>query len=237
MIMMNSYEKIIRWPLSLRFWETGREYAKGRIEDGLRQGMWTFWYRSGAKQMEGEYKDGVQVGLWIKWWPNGQVATQGAFKDGWMHGEWNDWFDNGQKAMLSHWDMGRKTGVTTIWDRFGNEVKSQKHRAGREPRNYYPLMSNRDASFALATAQKMGMRNAWTRMVGKKVAAYLEPWQCTVWLMLFLPGYALLKPKMGLIAIPVSLVGAALISIGVVLATAYHDSITRPDIGLGKPKD
>ena len=233
---MTTYEQIIRWPLSFRFWETGRLYAKGRLEDGLRQGMWTFWYRTGAKQMEGEYKNGIQTGLWIKWWPNGNVASQGSFEDGWMHGQWNDWFDNGQKAMESHWDMGRKTGTWTVWDRYGNVVKSQKHRVGREPRNFYPLMTNRDASFALATAQKAGMKAAWTRLVGKKVSQYLEPWQCSLWLMMFVPGYALLKPQFGLVAIPISLAASAIISLCVVIGTVYHDTLTRPDIGIDRPK-
>ncbi|MBI9075743.1 MAG: hypothetical protein JEZ02_10060 [Desulfatibacillum sp.] len=235
--MMTSYDKIIRWPISIRFWETGRIYAKGRIEDGLRQGMWTFYYRTGAKQMEGLYKDGVQQGLWTKWWPNGNITSQGGFDEGWMHGTWIDYFDNGEKAQESHWDRGRITGTTTVWKKnTGKVLKQQKHKDGKEERKYYPLMSNRDTAFAMATAQKMGMKMAWTNLVGEKIAQYLEPWQCALWVLLFVPAYALLEPRIGWIAVPAGMAGAAVIALCVVVASVIHDSITRPDIGISRPK-
>ncbi len=234
---MSTYEKTIHWPLSLRFWETGRVYAKGTIEDGLRQGLWTFWYRSGVKQMEGLYKDGVQQGEWTKWWTNGTMATQGSFEGGWMHGKWIDCFDSGEIAQESHWEKGRRTGTTTVWDkRSGEVVRTEEFDVTREQPMDYPLMSNRDASFALASAQKMGIKLAWAGLIGPQISKYLDPWHIALWMMLFIPGYSLLEPRFAWGAMPMAMAGAAVLTLIIMVASLFHDNMTRPDIGINREK-
>lgn len=234
---MPQYNKTIRWPFSIRFWETGRIYAKGNIQNGLRQGLWTFWYRSGKKQMAGAYTDGVKQHEWTKWWENGKKASQGDFIDGKMHGLWTDWFDNGEIAQQSHWANGQRVGQTTVWDKETQKIASQKEfDESQGPVKGYTLMTDRDMAYALASAQKAGLSITWTRLAGKTVSKYIEPWHGALWLLALVPAFKVVAPRLGVFAIPGALAAASLLSLGIIFTLQIHDKLTRPDFGEKKIK-
>lgn len=43
---------------------------------GIKDGLWTFWYKTGQKKAQGLYKSGIQVGLWTEWDVIGNVISQ-----------------------------------------------------------------------------------------------------------------------------------------------------------------
>ena len=225
-------ERIIYWPLSARFWRFGARYAQGPIGGGLREGDWTFWYKSGAKQMAGAYKAGKKIGPWTKWWENGTVMTQGCFEEGRMHGVWMDFFADGKKARQTEWDHGAPCGETITWDPATGEEQSRKRveNEGREPRNF-TLMTDRDVAWAVVRAQRAMLHRSWARLVGSFAARYLEPWHGALWLILLIPACGLFIPRVGILAVPLGAVAASLACAAIVFLVQLHDVATRADIG------
>lgn len=63
-------------------YSNGKVEFEGRIEDGLRVGLWTTYYSNGQKQMEGSYKEGLKDGTWTYWQENGQQQAVEIYKYG-----------------------------------------------------------------------------------------------------------------------------------------------------------
>lgn len=232
---VSDYEKVIYWPPGLDALGGLKVYARGRILEGRREGAWVFFHKNGQKLMEGAYRAGKQEGPWIKWWENGQIQSQGGFLEGKMHGTWIDRFDNGDMAQQSGWDRGRRSGETVVFERGTGRVrKSAKYDPEKEQDLGYRLMTDRDAAFAVKCAQKARIRRSWEVLVGKRIAATLEPWHIASWIIFMVLVYGALArwSDIGVMAIPASVIGASLASVVVVLASLYFDHHTRPDIGL-----
>jgi hypothetical protein len=60
----------------------GKPDFEGQIENGLRVGIWVFYYPSGQKKMEGSYKEGLKDGNWTSWQENGQQDKVEVYKYG-----------------------------------------------------------------------------------------------------------------------------------------------------------
>lgn len=45
---------------------------EGKLENGIRSGIWTYFFPKGQKMMQGSYKFGQKDGKWITWKENGQ---------------------------------------------------------------------------------------------------------------------------------------------------------------------
>jgi antitoxin component YwqK of YwqJK toxin-antitoxin module len=60
----------------------GKVEFEGIVENGLRQGTWTYYYPNGQKKMEGTYKDGVKDGSWTYWKENGIQEGSETYKYG-----------------------------------------------------------------------------------------------------------------------------------------------------------
>lgn len=225
-------DKILYWPMSLRFWEFGKKFAQGPMKNRLRNGPWAFWYRSGKKQMAGSYENGRKTGLWTRWWENGQKASEGEFVKGLMHGTWTDWFEDGKKAQQSQWDQGVPRGETIVFDHETSQVKSRKkHRPTGEKKQTYTLMTDRDMAYAVQKAQRARLAAAWGSLVGSRISRHIQPWQGALWLFLLVPALGLLEPEVGLFAVPIAATGASLVSVLVIILTHLHDGLTRADLG------
>ena len=60
----------------------GKPEFEGQIENGLREGLWVYYYPSGQKKMEGSYKEGIKDGNWTTWLENGQQEKVEVYKYG-----------------------------------------------------------------------------------------------------------------------------------------------------------
>ena len=52
---------------------TGGKSMTGTFENGLREGVWTFYYENGIKRLEGTYRSGQKDSLWTYWYDNGVI--------------------------------------------------------------------------------------------------------------------------------------------------------------------
>jgi uncharacterized protein len=60
----------------------GKVEFEGKIENGLKTGVWTYYYPTGQKKTQGSYTDGLKDGNWTSWKENGQQDVVEVFKFG-----------------------------------------------------------------------------------------------------------------------------------------------------------
>ncbi|MEI6455563.1 MAG: hypothetical protein WCO93_04685 [bacterium] len=67
-------------------------------------------YANGRVEFEGEIKDGLREGLWSYYFPSGQKKIEGAYAYGLKEGTWTYWKDNGQQDVIEMYKMGKRLG-------------------------------------------------------------------------------------------------------------------------------
>jgi hypothetical protein len=63
-------------------YSNGKVEFEGKIEKGLREAIWTYYYFNGQKKMEGSYREGVKDGTWTYWKDNGSQEGLELYKFG-----------------------------------------------------------------------------------------------------------------------------------------------------------
>ena len=63
----------------------------GTFKNGLREGIWTFYYESGIKRLEGTYRSGQKDSLWTFWYDNGVIATKYFYDNKTLDGKIMEW--------------------------------------------------------------------------------------------------------------------------------------------------
>jgi len=67
-------------------------------------------YVNGKVEFEGEIKNGLREGIWTYYYPSGQKKIEGLFTDGLKEGTWNYWKENGAQDVLEVYKMGKRLG-------------------------------------------------------------------------------------------------------------------------------
>jgi uncharacterized protein len=67
-------------------------------------------YQAGKPVLEGQVKNGLRNGLWIYYYPTGQKQAEGNYVDGLKEGTWNYWKENGEQDVTETYKMGNKLG-------------------------------------------------------------------------------------------------------------------------------
>ena len=104
----------------------GQYYSQGDIKEGLRDGVWNFWYENGQIKSEGyyengqirsekHYKDGELDGVHTEWYENGQKESEANYKNNKLNGKFNVWYENGQKKLVGNTRDDQYDGKQTIW--------------------------------------------------------------------------------------------------------------------------
>jgi hypothetical protein len=83
----------------------GQPRAAGRYDaNGLRTGVWRFWYEDGRPAREVEFIAGVRERAAREWHPNGQLATEGSYVAGERDGRWRWWDPQGHLTRDTNYD-------------------------------------------------------------------------------------------------------------------------------------
>ncbi len=136
------------------YYSNGRTLHRGRLENGLREGLHEWWHPNGRPDSKGSYSAGKESGLWQWWYDNGQVKTQGRYVVGKEEGLWESWYPDGTKRyemtfmhgvvdgpVISWFETGSKEkegvavsnkeqGVWNYWDKTGRLLGSRVYRDG-----------------------------------------------------------------------------------------------------------
>jgi MORN repeat variant len=77
----------------------GRPRVFGHYDrEGLRTGVWRFWYEGGGLAREVSYDAGVRHRIFREWHASGQPRTDGFYIDGERDGRWRRWDEAGQQV-------------------------------------------------------------------------------------------------------------------------------------------
>ena len=76
--------------------------ARGRVSEGLRTGLWAFWYPSGALAKRAEFGGGYLSGSYQEWYENGRPSAEGQDLSGEKVGLWLYWSRTGKIRRERH---------------------------------------------------------------------------------------------------------------------------------------
>ena len=65
-------------------------------EDGIKDGVWTYWHDNGQKETEDNYRVGKKNGKWSYLDKNGRKWKEGYYRNGKQDGLWM-WYKDGKK--------------------------------------------------------------------------------------------------------------------------------------------
>ena len=95
-------------------WPNGRTRVAGDYDaDGLRAGVWRFWYEDGRLAREVEYLAGIRERAAREWHPNGTLAAEGFYVGGEREGQWRWWDAGGRPAGEAAYAGGKLVSGTT----------------------------------------------------------------------------------------------------------------------------
>jgi antitoxin component YwqK of YwqJK toxin-antitoxin module len=69
--------------------------SEGIIKNGLKEGLWLYYYPNGRIQKEIFYKNNKENGSWTMWHENGQKYIEQNKSDGLSDGKWVEYYENG----------------------------------------------------------------------------------------------------------------------------------------------
>ncbi len=97
------------------YYENGNTESQGVFLDEKLDGVWRYWY-SGAqlKRVEG-WANGIRNGKWEYWHVNGQQEREEEYNGGLKHGTWSFWYPNGNLERKESWQGGKMHGLWTFW--------------------------------------------------------------------------------------------------------------------------
>jgi hypothetical protein len=101
----------------------------GRVERGLRQGLWSVVTRAGPKLREVEYRDGLPIRA-VTFFPSGARYEEGAFADGLRSGPWSRYWENGKLREQGTCAAGRREGDFAEFAEDGAALPSFGFKAG-----------------------------------------------------------------------------------------------------------
>ena len=90
-------------------YDNGRPRVAGDYDaDGLRTGIWRFWYEDGRLAREIEYLAGAREHAAREWHPNGAPATEGFYVAGEREGRWRWWNAQGKLTEEAAYSAGSR---------------------------------------------------------------------------------------------------------------------------------
>lgn len=94
-------------------------FFEGNIVNGVKDGIWTWYYDTGIKQKEVQYLSGVEHGAYNSYYPNGQMNLSMVFNMGLKDGLITKWYSSGVKSMEGITSKNTPVGIWNKWDENG----------------------------------------------------------------------------------------------------------------------
>ncbi len=90
------------------YYLSGVKKEEGFINNGVDDGLRTYYYKDGTKKLYRNYFKGIQEGETAKYFPNGQLQYKGIFKNGKEEGIWTEWYSTGVEKWVTEYRSGKK---------------------------------------------------------------------------------------------------------------------------------
>ena len=108
--------------------ENSIELSNGEYYNGLREGAW--FYNVGDYKEVGEFTQGVKTGIWTYYYLNSKLAFIGEFDEDQPKGKHYYYHTNGVKKSVGKYQAGRKTGVWKSFNKLGEITETIKYKRG-----------------------------------------------------------------------------------------------------------
>ena len=84
------------------FWENDQLKEEGLYRDGVRSGLWKYWYSDGQLSSKGIFRNNLKTGVWLEFYENGNKKMQTIYRNGLKNGKQINWtFDGIRLASLA----------------------------------------------------------------------------------------------------------------------------------------
>lgn len=89
------------------YYLSGIKKEEGFINDGVDDGLRTYYYKDGTVRLYRNYSNGIQSGETGKYFTNGQLQNKGIFKNGKEDGIWTEWYSTGIVKWVTEYKSGK----------------------------------------------------------------------------------------------------------------------------------
>jgi len=99
-------------------YDNGQIESKGKVKDGLRDGIWNSWFGNGDIKFERNYINGKEIdkdGLIIRRYSDDQIMSKGNY----INGKYTWWSQLGYKTLDENYKDGNKDGRQVYYDPYG----------------------------------------------------------------------------------------------------------------------
>ena len=168
-----------------KLYEDGTKYYEGHYEDGLMNGIWTYYYTNAVVKAKGKFLHGNggnphniseipqngRDGIWFLYYPNGNIHAKYQYKDGEFNDERLEWYPNGNKKITMHYMSGIPHGARLEW--YKNDQKKLEYFYSYGTKNgtwsaWYPDGSKKHM-YSYKNGQKDQLWTVWWPNKNKKI--------------------------------------------------------------------
>jgi antitoxin component YwqK of YwqJK toxin-antitoxin module len=103
------------------YYDNGNLKAEGITLNGLKEGIWTFFFERGNVCKEINYSEGMENGIWKMWHENGNLYIEQNKIDGKSVGYWKEYYESGATKEIGIYDNNEYIPID-FWDESGNQL-------------------------------------------------------------------------------------------------------------------
>lgn len=119
--------------------------TKGEVENGSRNGIWSFYYPTSHLHFQGNFQQDFKEGEWTYYDEKGNIVTKASFVKGQTEGS-KTYFDrNGNPVAKEFYEGGKHTGLTEFFSADG--LLKARLQTGSAIRNFQAYHSNGNLRF------------------------------------------------------------------------------------------
>lgn len=89
------------------YYESGALMSKGKLKNGLADGIWEYYDEEGILKAKGNFQSGSEDGLWEYYQDGEKVGSLSHFYKGFLHGEYKEFFPSGALAQEGQYTYDR----------------------------------------------------------------------------------------------------------------------------------
>ena len=95
--------------------------GRGFLEDGKKEGLWSYFYETGELKQEIEYKNGIEDGSFKLFHENGRIAIQCTYIKGEIVGRFIEYYEDGRLKQVTEY-VNNKGYFVDFWDKDGKQL-------------------------------------------------------------------------------------------------------------------
>ncbi|MBI34718.1 MAG: hypothetical protein CMP67_05060 [Flavobacteriales bacterium] len=136
------------------------------MENGNKEGYWTFYYSSGKKKSEGLFKKNIKTGYWYNYFENGLLESEGFYNEnGNRDSLWKEYYASGSIYEEINYFDGLYDGLYKAFDDSGRVIIRGTYKDNYEDGDWLYVNGNFSQKGSYNLGQKVG---EWRNYYNKK---------------------------------------------------------------------